>query len=358
MRRNSAFDHVVRLDQYYRTPRAVDAYHQARHASFGRYIPASTSMLMRDLPLLYASMDVQIVAVRVGSRLAPKALDHQELRAPATSGFSPIVIAGDLVFLAGFIANTPNGQPSRRGLAVEACLPEGTLWRGTQIGLETRYVIEKQILPALALAGSSADDVVKAQVYLTHHEDLRGFLQVWAQYFGKSRAALTVVPSPHPSIGVADARVEINTIAVRSAARQIKEAIEVPGATMFDCCAPAVRAGDLLFLSGIVADEASVAADAMAAAFEDRVEVATRAMLGTAATICAAAGTSLRNVVRIQQFHSDVRDFYRTTKTIEAEIPGRFLACSAVGIAPPLPVPWARSMLDLWVYAPRARSTP
>jgi hypothetical protein len=37
------FAHSVRLDQYYPNPRAVAAYHLARHDAFGDYIPPSTS---------------------------------------------------------------------------------------------------------------------------------------------------------------------------------------------------------------------------------------------------------------------------------------------------------------------------
>jgi hypothetical protein len=37
----SDLSHGVRLDQYYPNPRAVAAYHLARHAKFGDYIPPS-----------------------------------------------------------------------------------------------------------------------------------------------------------------------------------------------------------------------------------------------------------------------------------------------------------------------------
>src|SRR5262245_19009161 len=40
------FAHSIRLDQYYPNPRAVAAYHLARHDAFGDYIPPSTSVVM------------------------------------------------------------------------------------------------------------------------------------------------------------------------------------------------------------------------------------------------------------------------------------------------------------------------
>ena len=43
------FAHAVRLDQYYPNPRAVAAYHLARHDAFADYIPPSTSVVMDRL---------------------------------------------------------------------------------------------------------------------------------------------------------------------------------------------------------------------------------------------------------------------------------------------------------------------
>ena len=42
----SDFAHAIRLDQYYPNPRAVAAYHLARHDAFADYIPPSTSVVM------------------------------------------------------------------------------------------------------------------------------------------------------------------------------------------------------------------------------------------------------------------------------------------------------------------------
>jgi hypothetical protein len=42
----SDLSHGVRLDQYYPNPRAVAAYHLARHAEFSDFIPPSTSVIM------------------------------------------------------------------------------------------------------------------------------------------------------------------------------------------------------------------------------------------------------------------------------------------------------------------------
>lgn len=348
---DSELGHVLRLDQYYRAARAVDPYHQERRARFGHYIPASTSMLMRDLVLAEANMDIQFVAARRGSLLAPRGIDHEQLKAPPTSGFSPVVLAGDFVFTAGYIANTPMGQPSRRGLALEACIPEGSLWRGTQIALETRYVIEKQILPALELAESSPEHVVKAQVYLTHPQEVGDFLQVWAAYFGNARPALTIVPSPQPSIGVADARIEINVIALRKDGATRARPIGSAELSPFECAAPAVLAGDLLLLSGQMARRSQRATRGLER-FGNAVESEVAELVDTLQSLCEAAGTSLQQVVRLQQFHTDLEHFYPAHRVLSGAVGGRPLPFSAIGCSAPLPYPLATTMLDAWVYAP------
>ena len=64
-----------------------------------------------------------------------------------------------------------------------------------------------------------------------------------------------------------------------------------------------------------------------------------------------AAGTSLANVVRIQQFHADLREFYPAYQVWQQHLPGQHLPYSVVEV-PFLPVPGCTVQFDLWVYAP------
>ena len=75
------------------------------------------------------------------------------------------------------------------------------------------------------------------------------------------------------------------------------------------------------------------------------------AMLENAEKICRAAGTSLANVVRIQQYHTDLAEFHNAYQAWEKHLPGRHLPFSAVKV-PFLPAPGCTVQLDLWVYAP------
>jgi hypothetical protein len=53
----------VRLDQFYPNPAAVAAYHLARHAEFGDYIPPSTSVVMERCFAADTTISTSLVAV-------------------------------------------------------------------------------------------------------------------------------------------------------------------------------------------------------------------------------------------------------------------------------------------------------
>jgi len=73
-------------------------------------------------------------------------------------------------------------------------------------------------------------------------------------------------------------------------------------------------------------------------------------MLTQAQLICRKAGTSLANVVRVQQFHANLGDFNGAYRVWHQHLPGHHLPFSAIEV-PALAVPGAVVMLDLWVYA-------
>ena len=76
-----------------------------------------------------------------------------------------------------------------------------------------------------------------------------------------------------------------------------------------------------------------------------------REILAQAETICRAAGTSLKNSVRIQQFHTDLTDLAPALEVWSEAMDGMPLPLSAIEV-PWLPAPGARLQLDLWVYVP------
>jgi enamine deaminase RidA (YjgF/YER057c/UK114 family) len=117
-----------------------------------------------------------------------------------------------------------------------------------------------------------------------------------------------------------------------------------------------VRAGDLLFLSGLLAIDENGLVDAARVDPEQpylgsSAQAQTDAMLENAQKICGAAGTTLENVVRIQQYHTDLAEFHNAYQAWDKHLPGQHLPFSAVKV-PFLPAPGCTVQLDLWVYAP------
>jgi len=247
-------DNIVRVDQYFTSVAAVAPYQGIRRKRLGTIAPASTSMVMEDLPLANASMQLDALAVIPTTDFQPRAVAPPDV--VSVSGPSPSVAVGDFVFISGQLATADPGAKIRDGLAEDACVPPTAFWGGQPIQVETEYVLRRRIAPALERAGSSAKNVIKAQVYLTHIEDLHVFRQVWADYFDGALPATTIIVAPKRSIGIAAARVEINVIALRGdAVATRKEVIECDVAPAYAECPAAVKAGDLLFLSGLMAND-------------------------------------------------------------------------------------------------------
>jgi enamine deaminase RidA (YjgF/YER057c/UK114 family) len=352
----SGLDQVVRVDQYYPTYKAVDHYHVVRRKRLPT-IPPSTSMIMQGLPVPGAEMNVQAIAVIPGSGMHPEALSDPAIAGHPTSGYPAALRAGDFVFIPGMTPAAKHGSPSRNGLAEEAQMPPGFLWRGNPIKLETEYIITQKILPALALAGSSAAHVCKAQVYLVHGEDYSAFMEVWNRHFGVSPCALSVIPCANPGIGQSAARIEINVLALRADGATRKQLIAEDEFVGYQGVPAAVRAGDLLFLSGLMAvDEnglvASAEVDARQPYLASPAKSQMRAILTQAERICVMGGTSLANIVRIQQFHTDLHDLLPSLEVWQERLPGAPLPYTAVEVPGQMPAPGVRLIADLWAYAP------
>jgi enamine deaminase RidA (YjgF/YER057c/UK114 family) len=356
----SSLRNVVRVDQNYLGPRAVECYHDARRAFLADHIPPSTSTLARRL--LFAGQDIEVHAIGVVPQdgWAPLHVRPEGQSVHPSSGYSVAVTVGDHVFVAGRIADS---LEFGAGVAPEARLPTGYLWKGTPVKLETEFIVRRKLEPALAAAGSSLRNLVKCQVYLRDPADFAPFNEVWRSFFGPdSPPATTLIPTADPAFTVADLRVEINAIAVRDGGSVPRRVVEAGTMPAYEGHPAAVRAGDLLLLSGLLAIDAGglvrpARRDPAKPYFGSSVQAQMEAILASAERICAAAGTSLANVVRIQQYHTDLNEFFPAWQVWDRCLPGRHLPLSAVEV-PFLPVPGCTVQLELWVYAPLAGGAP
>jgi enamine deaminase RidA (YjgF/YER057c/UK114 family) len=348
----SGLENAVRLDQNYTAGRAVEAYHDARRAMMKDHIAPSTSTLVQGFLRPRQAIEVHMIGVVPQGEFRPRHIRPREQEVHPSSGYSLALEVGDYVFVAGRMADGKFGE----GLASEARLPDDHLWKGLPIRLETEYIMREKIAPALKAAGSSLEDVVKCQVYMRDPDDFGPFGEVWSEFFPHNKPATTLVPTATPGFFLSNARIEINTIALKSGGKTKREVVDAGVFPAFRGLPQAIRAGDLLLLSGLIAiDEnglvQSARVDPDAPYHGSPAQAQMNAMLENAEKICAAAGTSLANVVRIQQYHTDPAEFYTAYQAWERHVDGRHLPISAVKV-PFLPVPGCTVQLDLWVYAP------
>lgn len=348
-------DHVVRLDQYYTGAQVVPAYHEVRREFFAGHVPPSTSNLHQKFLLAGQDIEVQLMAAVPARGFEVAQHRPKNLPVHATSGYSPVLTCGDYVFVAG---QTAEALKTEEGpIDPAARMPAGHLWKGTPIKLETEFVIERKLKPALASVGNTLAEVVKAQVYLRDMNDAPAFNEVWAKHFPKAPPATTLIATSTPGFICEAGRIEINTISVRRGGRTRKQVIDAGVPTAYAGHVQAIRAGDLLFLSGLMAVDAdgalarAVRTDPGRPYFASAVQLQMDHILAQAQRICRKAGTSLANVARVQQFHTDLADFHGAWQSWDRHLPGRHLSFSAIEV-PALAVPGAVVMLDLWVYAP------
>ena len=348
---------VVRTDQYYTTVHAVPPYQAARRSRFGALIPPSTSIVEQGFVLPGADINLQTIAVIPDDGFTPEHLQNKDLAGRPTSGYSPALTVGDFVFVPGITSMAQGDEPRRNAVAEAALIEQGMQWGGQSIKLETEFIITNRITQSLALAGATLDDIVKAQIYLSDPDDYSACNDAWIKHFGDTGPALSIIPCATEGLAVIDGKIEINVLALKSGTATKKEHITADVETAFQGQVQAVRAGDLLFLSGLMANDAAgliagAERDPNQPWFSSPVAAQADCIIANAEKLCQAAGTSLRNAVRIQQFHTDISEFYPTHRAWQRHLPDTAIPFSAVHVPHALPVPGTTLLMDIWVYAP------
>ena len=111
--------------------------------------------------------------------------------------FSPVVRAGDFVYVSGQIAMGDNGE----------VVPGG-------IEAQTRRTMEN-VRKVLEMAGCTFDDVVKANCWLDDTRDFWTFNKIYAEFFPNGGPARSTVRSEL----MVDAKVEVDVIAYKPLAK-------------------------------------------------------------------------------------------------------------------------------------------
>ena len=145
-------------------------------------------------------VEIDLIGCLAGTTRQAVRSDAPQPLANYTEAFN----VGGLVFAAGQLASDFNPASRRRRGGTELPLLQ------LRHQLQTRFVLEN-LKKTFEAAGSSLDNVVKAQVFLTDLDNFNGFDEVWKEYFK--------VPPPRTTIGttgllVRDTLVEIDLIGV------------------------------------------------------------------------------------------------------------------------------------------------
>jgi enamine deaminase RidA (YjgF/YER057c/UK114 family) len=339
---------AVRVDQFYTKGAAVSAYHLARFAEFGGYIPPSTSIIMERCFTARTNTHTSMIAImpQPGWSIEKITLPGQAISA---SGYNPAVVANDFVFVAGNMGYRADGT-----LDPAVDVPATRNWGGqTAFRRQVHYCIKERLEPSLKAAGSGLEHCLKAQAYIRGVENFPDFLDVWAQYFREIPCAVTPVPAK--DYAQTGGMIEINLIALKNGATRRKQVVEVdvPAAATFGPC---VRAGELVFPSALIpiARDGLVPAAEQASAFDAlglAGQVQGALVLSYLDAICKAVGVGIGNVVRAQYFLTDIRDFAGIA-TVWADRYGRQPhPFAAVQVPGPMPATAASMISDFWIYA-------
>ena len=123
-----------------------------------------------------------------------EAIQPDDVPVPAPP-YSPVVVAGDLVFTAGQVAMDLTGTVVGGGVA------------------EQTDQVLRNVAACLAAAGCGMEDVVKTTVFLTDLGDFSAFNEVYARHFSRPYPARSTV-----QVGLAPGLlVEIEAVARRPA---------------------------------------------------------------------------------------------------------------------------------------------
>ncbi len=216
------------------------------------------------------------------------------------------IAAGDVVYAAGQIASD-----FKTGVAPEVLVDPAFPYYGSEIQRQTRYILDN-MRATFKVGGCDLQDVVKAQVFLTHLDDFFYFDQIWKQYFP--------APPPRTTIGikallVPGCLVEIDLVAVKpGVARKVITTKSAPTPLAHYC--QGIVVGDTVYAAGQIASDykTGVAPEARVDPafpyYGSEIQRQARYILENFSTTFKAAGCELKDVVKAQVFLTDLADFF------------------------------------------------
>lgn len=335
----SSFELGLRIDQFCTHPRAASPYLEARARRIETGIrPASTHVQIDNLLAPGALCSLQLIALADDVKGKKEVIVVPGMPASPGPPFKPAphgIIGGDFIFVTGQIAHGFN----EAGMAPDARLDPET-WYGSPIKRQADVALTR-CANVLTHVGASMADVVRADVYLNDMEDRFELDEVWKKHFPMDPPARTHIPTIR--LGAKSCIVEVNVIAIEPGSGLKKETITSRNVPVPDLHHPhAIRAGELLFVSGLcatdfksgLAPEARVHPDAPW--FTSSGKKQTAFILDCMEAICRAGGSSLKNVAWTQNFYSRPEDVCGSMEVWNERFPSEPPAALVAGVGRPV----------------------
>ena len=335
----SSFDYGLRIDQLCTHPRAASPYLEARGKRIETGIrPASTHVQVDDLLAPGVLCGLQMIALTETAKDTKSVIVVPGMPASPGPPFRPAphgIIGGDFIFVTGQIAHGFD----EAGMAPEARLDPET-WYGSPIKRQADVALAR-CAKVLDHVGASMADVVRTDVYLNDMDDRFELEEVWRKHFPADPPARTFIPTVR--LGARSCIVEVNMIALRPGSGRRKETITAAGVPVPDLHHPhAVRAGGLLFVSGLCATDfkggLAPAARVSPAApwFASSAKKQTTFILDCLESICRAGGSSLTNVAWTQNLYARPEDLLLSMEVWNARFPNEPPATLIAGVGRPV----------------------
>ena len=214
---------------------------------------------------------------------------------------------GNLVFAAGQLASDFS-----TGVPPDASTNHAFPFYGSEVKAQTRYILDN-LISTFEAAGSSFENIVKAQVFMTDMRDFNAFDEVWKEYFGANVPPRTTVGTSE-LLGAGPAQLlEIDLIGHTNDVEH--EVINSPAPSPLANYTEAVKVGNLVFAAGQLANDFETGVPPEAKVhpnfpyYGSDIKLQTRYILDNIVKTFEAADSSLSNVVKAQVFLSNMADF-------------------------------------------------
>lgn len=354
----SSIKRAMDSNVYQTNPAEIDQAYRVRKDYFGTASPPPHLMLLipeTGVPRTSVIIDMIFLASDAEMDRELPDYDTEKTPMPAHVQIYGYPICLQAVRGGGFIFTQGKAATSADGVALEISGHPDFPYRHNPIKLQAEYILNfyKSLFEQM---GSSLENVVKAEVYMTNMKDIAGLNEVWGEFFPTNPPARTITPI---SMAVTGTVLEVKMIALDPVGPYRKEAISTDDAPKhFNNEPQAIKAGPYLFLSGMlatdhkqgVAPEARV--DPNFPFHSSNIKQQVKYILKNADAICQAAGTSIKNLVRRRAIHLDLNELSEATELWGDTLGERIPPTTTFRTAGPLSVPGCTVQYDLIAFIP------